>query len=806
MKKKTIKFITIATALMFTILSVVFVSTGCGLIERAYDRENARVIATIREHTQNAYVNRSVIIIDGELVYLEFNEFNSSGRAISARKTTMFGDPYLRNGQEVIFDVFTGQEINTRNALNVPRWTTPQLQQLNRDHFFAFERDANGHLLRTELGASPALHPGDIVADYPIRRQARIGTSNIAVPFTSPEVRIYQAQLVNHFNQFAGQFINQGMTIEQAVDQLMGILVNQEIVLIEADRQFFVGNLYWTEDDIYEIQRSVYHTIDAQILRHKNQILERRGQPHITVPDGDDDLSSPPSVPVPQPPPEEVPPPSPRIHAGRTMHDNGQPIQRAVRNNDGTYTPVYRWHDDWYLNDAWFLHDGWDANLGAFSANQDLVRSFPGMHGDASRRSLAREALNAFLEEMLDNAERIIGLSPYNHHMDDVQRDNKRTLEEEAAFLRNIRDTKGIEYVYPILGNTLTVKLLIGVSSINQAKMEKLQALITRGVTVSEGELVREWQDRVQRQQARFGGLNNTPVNTSAYSAAVEADELMLFTPSNRYVWVKHILLPFENGRERMVAFDATNDWGTEAAQTARREAYRLNMRRDMNVYRAVDGERDTDNPFRPDFVINQIYATMARYRNTPHLANEAFHRLIFEWNTDPGAFNNTTGYQVIQNLLAEDEDPWMPEFAAAAREFRTRGFSIGQLLTEDNGAPRYAITDFGIHIMFYASDPFHFNNDGVFAPGFRTLSLDCFTTPMRSERVRDIIHADLLGQRQSGFYNNWEADHIVNMRRLMLNDSGVAYRNGESAFLEIEEHIVEELARRWHDEIFGRR
>jgi len=786
MKKKFIKFMTISIALVFSALSVVF-STGCGLVVRSYARENARVIATISEFVQNAYVSRSAIRRGNDYVFIEFSDFDANNRAIKARQINSFGDPIY---PEVVFDVFTGQHITLMNHPSLPRWTSAIEQRDNRDHVFAFERDANGAMLGTDLGIE--------------RLNATIRTVRQPVEFRSPEIRIYQAQLVNHFNQFAGQFINQGMSVEETVEQLIGILINQELVMIEADKEFFVGNLYWTEADVEEIQRAVYHTIDMQILRHMNQILERRGSPHLLTPEDAAPDGASPQFPTRPEPEMQNPPPSPRIHANREAgggiyrrtHDNGTDIVRQDN---------YRWHDEWYLNDAWFLHGEWNPNfanidgriVGAFEPHPSYIALFPGMHGSAERRSLAREAVNAFLEEMLDNAQHIIGLSDYNQRMDDTQRANRAILEQEAEFFRFVRDTRGIEFVYPLMGNSLTFKLLIGTSSIQQAKLEKLQLMVTNSVQVSQDDLAREHLNRLQSQRTRFGGTNNIPVNRHEFSAAMSAGELMLWTPSNRYLWVKHILLPFGAADEaRLERWDERNAHLIPSVRAEQRALYRERIAEEMNVYRNVDGNRDFSRAYSSEFVVNLIYDNMRQFRNVPHLANEAFHDLIFDWNNDPGIFNNRTGYQVIYRLEAEDTEQFMQEFADAAREFRTRQFGLGQLLTDETGAPQLAITDFGIHIMFYAADPFYFAANGQRMHGATTLYLNCYTSPTRDERVGDIIRGQMLEQRRSAFYANWEADYIVRMRRRRID--------GEYLLL-IEQRIVDELSQRWHEEIFGR-
>ena len=800
MKKRIIKTLSIALALTLGVLSVIFVA-GCGFIERNYERINARTIATIASHTQNAYVNRNAVIDeDGEYIFLENTEFDTTGRATQARRITRFGDPYLRNGQEIVFDIFTGHQIiinnnNPNYVFDIPAWGSVNLNDQHRNFVFAFERDENGVRLRRSLAE---------------RDNAIVRETNIPVPFTSPEIRIYRAQLVSYFNQFAGQFLNQNMTVEQTVDQIMGILVNQQLVLIEADKQMFVGNIYWTEESAEEIQRAIYHAIDMQILRHKNTILERRGQPHLITPENPPPSDFPPSsLPVPPPPPEPEPEPSPRLLAGRDYFDNGERINRNE----------YRWHDGWYLNDAWYLHGEWIEDFvsfrfdneiitwGAFASNPEYLPTFPGMHGDAdTTQSLANEAMRAFLEEMLENAQHIIGLSEYNFAADQDELNRQRSLiAKEAAFLRTVRDTMGIQFVYPLLGNTFTFKMLFGIQSVNQVKLEKLQEFVASTVNINEDDIRREANNRLQDQRTRFGGTNNIPVNRQAVSSAISAGELMLYMPSNRYLWVKHILLPIPNGLERMRAFDESNNWGTPDAQRERREEYRLRMVMDMNVYRNINGERDFARPFSYDFVIRQIYNTMHRYRNSPHLASEAFQRLVFEWNNDPGMFNNRTGYQVVYRLDADENETFMQEFADAAREFRTRRFSLGQLLTEDDGiTPRYAITDHGVHIMFYASDPFYFRADGTVNTD-RTMSLNCFTTPAQDERVRDIIAREVLEQRQAGFYNNWEADFVVTMRRLRIDSNGREDRESDRMLLEIDDDTISRMAAEWHEEIFGR-
>jgi len=744
MRKRIIKIGSLAIALF---LSVSFLA-GCMLFERNYAREMAEVVATISVPVQTAEVEKPAAQVGTRLYLLEFTDFGADGRAIMARQVNDYGTPARFNADgelvtlgeddaEQRFDISEG-----RPNLWTGEWAGQRPQNPNGTYqslagtVWAMRLDQNG---ARNAAPSPLL------------------TNTARREFVSPQIRIYQAQLVNQFNQNAGQFITAGMSrdeLREVVEQILDNMIGAELILLEADKQFFAGNLYWTEQDVEDIQRSVYETIDAQIFRHKNAILERRGEDLLTP-------TSPGAAPEPErefpvpPPPAFETEDSPRYHAGRVTHDDGSLINRNE----------YRWHDQWYTADDWFIQ-----------TDPSLVATFPGMWGTPSQQSLSREALNSFLEEMLDNAEFIIGLNDEHRDKTETQIAHRRIIDEEAAELRRVANTYGISYVYPLMGRTLTFKYLIGMPIIRQMKMEKLQQYITRQVQVTTRDVEVFYAQRLEEQRRRF-------VDTAAYSAAVEANDLILYTPNDRYLWVKHILLPFHP--EDLELLEAARqrynpNRVTEGAPHENFVAARALIAENMRVYRNVDGNRDRGNPFTKQEAVSRISNTMSRYRNAPVQAERAFIELIFEWNTDPGMFNNSRGYNIITN--PDETDRWMPEFTEGGRAFRTGNYRLGQLLTDI-----YVITDFGIHIMYYAADPGRFNYRGAFQLGGE-IGLNSFTTPGRQARVVDALREELLQSRRAEVWQNWEAVYVRDFRR---------------DYSDTVDSAINRLTRRWHRQIF---
>jgi len=103
--------------------------------------------------------------------------------------------------------------------------------------------------------------------------------------YTSPAVNIYKSQLVNYVNNYGGQYINSyGYTLERTVETLLDMLVSSELVLVEADKFFHFGEMYWTEDDVLEIQTKVYAAIDDQIFDVMNEVLDRKEEPKMEKP------------------------------------------------------------------------------------------------------------------------------------------------------------------------------------------------------------------------------------------------------------------------------------------------------------------------------------------------------------------------------------------------------------------------------------------------------------------------------------------------------------------------------------------
>lgn len=522
--------------------------------------------------------------------------------------------------------------------------------------------------------------------------------------YTSPRKEIYKSQLAFYINSQGQSLIDQGYTGKEAVEYLLEQLINTELVVIAADQYFAAGEMHWTTDEVESIQRSVYADIDTAILAIYNQLLKENGheeQLDVIVPEEEEASTTYPMMPqeTPETDPEEF------IYEGEESIDFV-----------GWYTDV----KEWYF---------YDKEKGDYS--DAFYGNYPGFYLEAEFKSIMREAMRRFISQLKDNSENLIGVSE----------DDLNKVKEDLKRIDEISKKEGAEYVYPMLGSTTLVKVLYGDSYIRQTKIEKLEEYITESVSVTDAELTDYYNKKVAEQKARFEYESN-------YDTAVSNEELILYTPSSRYVFVKHILLPFSEEQTADLNRYSENHNEDEI------EAYRAKLVDNMVVYPHKDGEDDLSKPTTVAKVMSEILAEMAPYKNSPYNAERKFNELIYKYNTDPGIFNNNSGYAVVYKLNEGESETYMEEFANAARRFRDDGYSVGQVL------PEYAVTNYGVHIMYYASDP---------AAG-SVKALNGYTTPGKYVSIANELRNEMLASQREQAFNSWTqkfvfsntADHVT--------------------------------------------
>ncbi len=500
--------------------------------------------------------------------------------------------------------------------------------------------------------------------------------------FTTDEKNIYKTQLVTLWNNNAASLINQGYTPEAAAEYLLSQLVNREVLLNEAEALFHFGDLKWTTADDNYVAQTVYATLDSTIASIKNEVLSDHDEP---IQGSGEDASTSTTYPVPS---EEEP-------------DEEDP------------ETVKKWRPDPSSNLA--------------------------VGGDSDMKSVERETVRRLVD-----------------YLSSLVEDNRfATDEEKARFDEDVKKLKKLvadgreDLVYPMLydpeydpakgegDGTYIVEFLWGEQARETRKLARMQEYIEDGVGVTEEEILTRYNSLVATQKITY-----TESSSTYDTAATSSTENVLFTPDDNYFYVKHILVQFSD--EQKAELEAYKKEGIHSK--AQIEAFRNTLVKNIVAYKHVDGEDDTSRPLSVYDIYATISSKMSQYKYNPREAERTFDRLVYDYNTDSGAFGNVKGYAVKYELGAGENEKYMQEFADAARDMYDT-LEVGQLYD------KLVVTDYGVHIMYLASKTIAGDVKGLYD----------YQTPAEYTRVYDVIKDGLLTSKKSNAYNSWVAEKIVN-------------------------------------------
>lgn len=349
------------------------------------------------------------------------------------------------------------------------------------------------------------------------------------------------------------------------------------------------------------------------------------------------------------------------------------------------------------------------------------ISRYPGLNGDGDKRSLEREAMRRFIALLK------------NRVADDfrVTAEDKAKFEQDDENIDNIIDTKGIEYVYPMIGSTHYMYYISGKSIEQSQKIRELQTYLSNNVTVSDAEVRSAYTNTLNEQRSLY------QTNVSAFNTAMSNNTTVLYYPNDNYFYVKHILLPFSDEQTaQLTEYKARSN-----VSKAEIEAYRNQLVNSIVAYPHVDGENDLSRPMSVDEVLASVRAAMMPLKANTQLADTKFDELIYLYNTDTGAFNNNKGYAVKYKLDEGESETYMQEFADAARYMR-ENLAVGEVHYEK------VVTDYGVHIMYFASTT-KVGDVGLYE----------YTTPGKVQTYYDVLREPIFTARQNAAYNTWQGN-----------------------------------------------
>ncbi len=471
------------------------------------------------------------------------------------------------------------------------------------------------------------------------------------------------------------------------------MLVNVEILMNEVDALIDAGQVEWGIEQFNTIKQNLYTVIDNSIFSQKNAILDERDQEQIVKPD--EDTSS---------------------------AETTYPVKPEVT-------------DD--------VEDGDDEIVHEVEPWEPATIMYPGINGDNDTRSLEREAMRRFVALIKSRVN------------DDFRLDMperawlKKKINAEIKAIDKLIDTKGIEYVYPVIGNySFPMKnsesefgyimyYLTGESLERSQKITAMQDFLEGSVEVKYEEVADRFNTTLAQQEKTY------KEDISAYDTAMNDEKTtVLYHANNNYFYVKHILLPFsDDQKEALTAYK--NSPEISNLQADERDAlvnkYREWLAESIVCYPHKDGEDDTTKPMSVDDVMSHIRSVMTPLASNVKKANDAFNDLIYLYNTDSGAFGNDRGYMVKYKLDEGESETYMQEFADAAREMRDN-IEVGRVYDKK------VITDYGVHIMYLSS-----------VPKLGAVSLSDYTTPDKSQTYYDVFAEPIRSAREEAAYTDWQ-------------------------------------------------
>lgn len=497
------------------------------------------------------------------------------------------------------------------------------------------------------------------------------GNGNVVetLHFSAPEKKIYKSRLVAMVQNYSS---STGLSDpEEIVDYLLNQLIRRELLITEADKMITFGQLDWTLKDKNEITESVYDTLDSVIKARIESVYSDHGEPAPTT--GNSSSSST-TYPVPET--EEV--------------------------EEEEEVPTEKWAPD--------------------------ASAYPAMSGDRDKKSREREAMRRlvdYFEELVNN--------------DILATDTEKAyFEADLKKMRNLISESREHDIYPMLydvdynpengeGNgTYIVEYFYGKDIRDNRKITRLQNYATDGVTVSEEEILQQYNVTVQQQKRDYA-------DDSTYKTAMTTDSTnVLYTPNANYFYVKHILVPFS--AEQSAELTAYKNESYHSAEEIK--ARRAQLATEIVSYPHVDGEDDLSNPMSINAIFADIKSQMSTYKYNPEMAERTFDELTYKYNTDSGAFGSTYGYAVRRELKG-DTETYMEEFAAAARTMYDE-LSVGQVYGE------LVVTDYGVHIMYLASK----------TKAGEVKDLYDYLTPANRTTVREVIEETALDNKKSSVFS----------------------------------------------------
>ena len=376
-----------------------------------------------------------------------------------------------------------------------------------------------------------------------------------------------------------------------------------------------------------------------------------------------------------------------------------------------------------------------------------------GKSDNVTVNSLRRAAMRKFVDVISD-------------YIDDsraMSAEERETFENEVSEMREMITTPaGTDKLYISLYTYDIIWFMYGESQEHSVKTNGLRDYLVKDIQSSDRAAREAFEEELERQKREYRD------DIQSYYTDATGDTTILYYADDEIFWVKHILIPLSD--EQTADLEAYKNAGHSDAQI---EAYRRELGMSVKVYKHVDGEEDTSRTYTIQQAYSEIKAVMEAARGNAKDAAEAFERLIYTYNTDPGIFDNERGYAVT--ATPEDEggqaESYMIEFAEESRALYNayrNDMSLDEYKNSDSDdkyevddafvAPAGEVevgsisvpvlTDYGWHIMFLSVVP----------EVGKSLGFDSYLTAAEITTAGEAFVEDVSSHRDN-YYSNWSSE-----------------------------------------------
>jgi hypothetical protein len=348
---------------------------------------------------------------------------------------------------------------------------------------------------------------------------------------------------------------------------------------------------------------------------------------------------------------------------------------------------------------------------------------------DPDRLSLEKQSLERFAAQIINTVKD--GFKVY---------DSKKLDDAEKAF-KDLMRAGDYEGLYLSFGDSYPIEFLAGENIERQTRLDAYRQKLTKEIAVSKNDVAARYQVMLNSQQQRFA-------SGSAYSTAVSAStpssdkEMILYRPNSDYFYVRHILVPFSTAQQDLLkTYRAAGSGKTKTEVDLFRDTTLYN---NITAYPHPDGNNVIEAGTTAKAVLEEVVAAVRSAGSDVAQANRIFTDKLYLYNTDTGSFADMNGY-AVNKTFDPDNRAYMEEFEIAAEDL-LKNHKPGDILDYP------VITDFGMHIMFYASD----TSAGA------VKDLYDYETFENEKTVYEVIEKQLRSAMESGVFTNWQ-DSSVN-------------------------------------------